>query len=67
MRRRGRYPLAVLSMLLCAFSGLAQPTPQYSLDAAFQSAVSEYNAGRFAAAAKDLRRRSSQASPTTSK
>jgi tetratricopeptide (TPR) repeat protein len=43
--------LLVFSFLLCALPAIAEDTPGQKLDRQFQSAVAQYNAGRFAEAA----------------
>ena len=55
MSRRSRFQFAILSVLLtCGPIGAAQEPQKQKLDSIYQSAVNDYDAGRFAEAADQL-------------
>src|SRR5207245_173031 len=55
--KRSRYRLAFIgTILICAMLSAAEETQKQKLDRQYQSAVSDYDAGRYAAAAEQLER-----------
>ncbi len=57
MSKRSRYRLALIGTILtCAMLSSAEDPQKQKLDREYQSAVSDYDAGRYAAAAEQLER-----------
>ena len=54
MGKGPQFRLFVFGFLLCALPATAEDIPSQKLDRQFQSAVAQYNAGRFAEAAAEL-------------